>query len=169
MAPSARKVLGRPRRCKLAHAFVWEYSYKRAGVGPTSGPTWRRSHLLRLGLLSPGRVDRLDVRGPRRPHAAPPSHSHGVPAGGGAEWPRGPRLRSPARGRRPRAPPPPRSGGPRHGWWWSHLCAALYISWVVLYKKYTGWCTNESTAVARRASAEKIMKAERARSNAASG
>jgi hypothetical protein len=25
----SRKVLGWPRRCKLAHAFRWEYSYKR--------------------------------------------------------------------------------------------------------------------------------------------
>ena len=25
----ARKVSGRPKRCKLAHAFLWECSYKR--------------------------------------------------------------------------------------------------------------------------------------------
>jgi hypothetical protein len=38
-------VLGWPKRCKLAHAFLSEYSYKGFEVGPTSGPTWRLSHL----------------------------------------------------------------------------------------------------------------------------
>jgi hypothetical protein len=28
-SPIARKVLGWPKRCKLAHAFLWEFSYKR--------------------------------------------------------------------------------------------------------------------------------------------
>ena len=35
----ARKLLGWPKRCKLAHAFLLKYSYKKAEVGPTSGPT----------------------------------------------------------------------------------------------------------------------------------
>jgi hypothetical protein len=30
----ARKVLGWPRKCKLAHAFLWEYSYKRLERAP---------------------------------------------------------------------------------------------------------------------------------------
>jgi hypothetical protein len=42
----ARKMLGLPKRCKLAHAFlVWEFSYKRLKLAPISGPTWRISHL----------------------------------------------------------------------------------------------------------------------------
>ena len=43
----ARKALGWPKRWKLAHAFIWE-QLEKAEVGPTSGPTWRRSHLQRL-------------------------------------------------------------------------------------------------------------------------
>ena len=40
------KVLGWPRRCKLVHAFLWEYSeLQNAEVGPTPGPTRRLSHL----------------------------------------------------------------------------------------------------------------------------
>jgi hypothetical protein len=39
-----RKVLGWPRRCKLARAFLWGYNDKKAEVGPTSGPPWRLSH-----------------------------------------------------------------------------------------------------------------------------
>ena len=43
-------MLGWPKSCELAHAFMWEYSYilyrvYKAEVGPTSGPTWRLSHL----------------------------------------------------------------------------------------------------------------------------
>jgi hypothetical protein len=37
-------VLGWSGRCKLAHEFLWEYSHKRAEVGPTSGPTACVSH-----------------------------------------------------------------------------------------------------------------------------
>ena len=37
-------MLGWLERCKLAHAFLWEYSHKRAKVGPTSGPTACVSH-----------------------------------------------------------------------------------------------------------------------------
>ena len=41
--------LGWPKRCELARGSMWEYSYKKAGVGPTSGPTWQtereREHL----------------------------------------------------------------------------------------------------------------------------
>jgi hypothetical protein len=32
----------------------------------------------------------------------------------------------------------------RHGRW-SHLCTGLCISLVLLYRKYTGWRTNDST------------------------
>ena len=52
----ARKVSGWPKRCKLAHAFLWEYSYKRLQklaqflgqlgifqVGPI--PSWPRKSL----------------------------------------------------------------------------------------------------------------------------
>jgi hypothetical protein len=35
----ARRVLGWPKRCKWAHAFLWEGSFKRLEVGPTSEPT----------------------------------------------------------------------------------------------------------------------------------
>jgi hypothetical protein len=33
----ARKVLGWPKRCKLAHAFLWEHSYKRLKLGQLLG------------------------------------------------------------------------------------------------------------------------------------
>jgi hypothetical protein len=33
----------------LAHAFLREYGYEKAEVGPTSGPTRRRAHLLVRG------------------------------------------------------------------------------------------------------------------------
>jgi hypothetical protein len=52
-AAEARKVLiSWARRCTLAYAFLWEYSscYKRLKLGPTSGPTWRLSHLTRVVL-----------------------------------------------------------------------------------------------------------------------
>ena len=49
---AARKVSGRPKRRKLAHAFLWEYSYKRLklaqlpgrhGVPRTCGTRWSGS------------------------------------------------------------------------------------------------------------------------------
>ena len=43
-AAGAGNELGWPRRCKLARTFLWEASYKKAGVGPTSGPT--RAYIL---------------------------------------------------------------------------------------------------------------------------
>jgi hypothetical protein len=42
----ARKVLGWPRRCKLAHAFLWEYSYKRLKLAQLLANRWRLSHLI---------------------------------------------------------------------------------------------------------------------------
>jgi hypothetical protein len=33
----ARKVSGRPKRCKLAHTFPWEYSYKRLKLAQLLG------------------------------------------------------------------------------------------------------------------------------------
>ena len=33
----ARKVLGWPKRCQLAHAFLWEYSYKRLQLAQLLG------------------------------------------------------------------------------------------------------------------------------------
>jgi hypothetical protein len=43
----ARKGSGWPKRCKLAHAFLWGYNYKVLKyVGPASGPTWPLSHSL---------------------------------------------------------------------------------------------------------------------------
>ena len=36
---------------RLARAFLWEYNYK-AEVGPTSGPTWRLSHLPTLHAVA---------------------------------------------------------------------------------------------------------------------
>ena len=44
----ARKVLGWPKRCKLAHAFLWEHSYKRLKL---------QAQL--LGQLGPGRLSHL--------------------------------------------------------------------------------------------------------------
>ena len=35
--PAARKVSGWPKRCKLAHAFLWEYSYKRLKLAQLLG------------------------------------------------------------------------------------------------------------------------------------
>ncbi len=35
--PPARKVLGWPKRCKLAHAFLWAYSYKRLKLAQLLG------------------------------------------------------------------------------------------------------------------------------------
>jgi hypothetical protein len=35
--PQARKVLGWPKRRKLAHAFLWEYSYKRLQLAQLLG------------------------------------------------------------------------------------------------------------------------------------
>jgi hypothetical protein len=62
-------VLDWPKRCKLAHAFLWEHSYKKTEAGHTSGPTWRLSHLAALArpdarhdgdlLLRPARGRRL--------------------------------------------------------------------------------------------------------------
>ena len=40
----AKNALCWPKICKLAHAFLWEYSYKGLKVGPTPGPTGRLSH-----------------------------------------------------------------------------------------------------------------------------
>ena len=37
LAALARKVLGRPKRCKLAHAFLWEQSYKRLELAQLLG------------------------------------------------------------------------------------------------------------------------------------
>jgi hypothetical protein len=45
LAPE-RKVSGWPRRCKLVHAIPVGIQLQKAGVGPTSGPTWRPSHLV---------------------------------------------------------------------------------------------------------------------------
>jgi hypothetical protein len=33
----ARKVLGWPKRCQLAHVFLWEYSYKRLELAQILG------------------------------------------------------------------------------------------------------------------------------------
>ena len=45
-ACSATKVLGRPKRCQLAHAFLWEYSYKRLKLAQLLGQlSWRLSRL----------------------------------------------------------------------------------------------------------------------------
>ena len=67
----ARKASGWPKRHKLAHAFLWEYSYKRLKLAPISAPTWRRSHLHAAGA-DPGddqrQAARLDLR--RRGQAA---------------------------------------------------------------------------------------------------
>ena len=37
LAWPVRKALGWPRRCKLAHAFLWEYSYKRLKLAQLLG------------------------------------------------------------------------------------------------------------------------------------
>jgi hypothetical protein len=45
--PTSEKVLDWPRRCRLARACRWAYIHNlTAEVGPTSGPTWRLSHLV---------------------------------------------------------------------------------------------------------------------------
>jgi hypothetical protein len=55
----ASKVLGWPRRCKLAQKMQVgpcspvRIQLERAAVGPTSGPTWRLSHLALLLLEVP--------------------------------------------------------------------------------------------------------------------
>ena len=36
-APAASKVSGWPKRCKLARAFLWEYSYKRLKLAQLLG------------------------------------------------------------------------------------------------------------------------------------
>ena len=64
-----RRVSGWSKRRKLAHAFLretWEYSYKKAGVGPTSGPAWSLSHLWRWRGAS-------RATAPRPPARAAPS------------------------------------------------------------------------------------------------
>ena len=51
----ARKLLGWRKRCMLAHAFLWDYSYNKAEVGPSSGATWRLSHCRHAQLRRVGR------------------------------------------------------------------------------------------------------------------
>ena len=40
----ASKVLGRPERCELAHAILWEHSYKRLRLVQRLGQLWRVSN-----------------------------------------------------------------------------------------------------------------------------
>jgi hypothetical protein len=63
-----RMVLGWPKRCKLAHAFLWEYSYKKLKLDQLLGQlgvflTWRSRGPAAAASLSPPRSGR---RAPRR-------------------------------------------------------------------------------------------------------
>jgi hypothetical protein len=63
---AASKVLAWPKRCKLAHAFLWEYSYERLKLVQLLAP----SHLLAEGRrVLCGRCGRCG-RVSRRPRAA---------------------------------------------------------------------------------------------------
>ena len=42
---AARKVLGRPKRCKLAPTSLWEHSHKGLKLAQLAGPTRRLAHL----------------------------------------------------------------------------------------------------------------------------
>ena len=54
-------MLGWPKICRLAHAFLCKHSYKRAEVGPTSGPTWRLSHFGIADAIQLARAAVVDV------------------------------------------------------------------------------------------------------------
>ena len=63
--PKARKAFGWPRRCKLARAFVWEYSYKRLKLahflgqlgGFLTGATAQARSYVQMGVRAPQAAD----------------------------------------------------------------------------------------------------------------
>jgi hypothetical protein len=69
---AARKVLGWPKRCKLAHAFLWEYSYKRLKLAQLLG---------QLGVFLTCRHDIRSSRSCCANVCAPPQGSGGTTRG----------------------------------------------------------------------------------------